>query len=69
MKKNNLEKIANKLVTAFLKNKLIEAIPNKYTRKINEAQKLRKLCESKIHLPVIGFKAAGTGIPLSLIHI
>jgi len=64
MKKNNLEKIANKLVNAFLKNKLIKAIPNNYTKKINEAQKLRKLCESKIHLPVIGFKAAGTGIPL-----
>ena len=25
---------------------------------------MRKLCESKIKLPVIGFKAAGTGIPL-----
>ena len=64
MKQNNLEKISNKLVTAFLKNKLIKAIPNKYTKKIKEAQKLRKLCESKIKLPVIGFKAAGTGIPL-----
>ncbi len=64
MKQNNLEKISNKLVNAFLKNKLIKAIPNKYTKKIKEAQKLRKLCESKIKLPVIGFKAAGTGIPL-----
>ena len=64
MKQNNLEKISNKLVTAFLKNRLIKAIPNKYTKKIEEAQKLRKLCESKIKLPVIGFKAAGTGIPL-----
>ena len=64
MKQNNLEKISNKLVTAFLKNRLIKAIPNKYTKKIKEAQKLRKLCESKIKLPVIGFKAAGTGIPL-----
>ena len=64
MKQDNIEKISNKLVTAFLKNKLIKAIPNKYTKKIKEAQKLRKLCESKIKLPVIGFKAAGTGIPL-----
>ena len=64
MKKDNLEKISNKLVTAFLKNKLIKAIPTKYTKKIKEAQKLRRLCESKIKLPVIGFKAAGTGIPL-----
>ena len=64
MKQNNLEKISDKLVTAFLKNKLIKTIPNKYTKKIKEAQKLRKLCESKIKLPIIGFKAAGTGIPL-----
>ena len=59
-----LEKTSNKLVKAFLKNKIISPIPSKYTKKLNEAQKLRRLCESKIKLPVIGFKAAGTGIPL-----
>tara|TARA_B100001057_G_scaffold396853_1_gene406800 strand:+ start:914 stop:1687 length:774 start_codon:yes stop_codon:yes gene_type:complete len=59
-----LEKTSNKLVKAFLKNKIITPIPSKYTKKLNEAQKLRKLCESKIKLPVVGFKAAGTGIPL-----
>ena len=59
-----LEKTSNKLVKAFICNNLISAIPSKFTKKINEAQKLRKLCESKIKLPVIGFKAAGTGIPL-----
>ena len=59
-----LEKTSNKLVKAFLKNKIIAPIPSKYTKKLHEAQKLRKLCESKIKLPVIGFKAAGTGIPL-----
>ena len=59
-----IEKTANKLVKAFLKNKIISPIPSKYTRKLSEAQKLRKLCESKIKLPIIGFKAAGTGIPL-----
>ena len=64
MTKTNLDKISNKLVNAFLKNKLIAPIPSRYTKKINEAQKLRKLCESKIKLPVIGFKAAGTGIAL-----
>ena len=58
----NLNKYANKLVHAFLKNKTIAPIPLKYTRKISEAQKLRKLCESKISKPIIGFKAAGTGI-------
>ena len=59
-----LEKTSNKLVKAFLKNKIISPISSKYTKKLNEAQKLRRLCESKIKLPVIGFKAAGTGIPL-----
>ena len=59
-----LEKTSNKLVKAFLRNKIIAPIPSKYTQKLNEAQKLRKLCESKIKEPIIGFKAAGTGIPL-----
>ena len=64
MKKTLIEKTANKLVVAFLKNKIISPIPSKFTKKISEAQKLRKLCESKINQPIIGFKAAGTGIPL-----
>ena len=59
-----IEKTSNKLVKAFLKNKIIAPIPLKFTKKLKEAQKLRKLCESKIKEPVIGFKAAGTGIPL-----
>ena len=59
-----LEKTSNKLVKAFLKNKIIAPIPSKYTKKLHEAQKLRKLCESKIKKPIIGFKAAGTGIPV-----
>ena len=62
--KTLIEKTSDKLVNAFLKNKIIAPIPSKYTKKLNEAQKLRKLCESKIKEPVIGFKAAGTGIPL-----
>ena len=62
--KSLIEKTSDKLVNAFLKNKIIAPIPSKFCKKINEAQKLRKLCESKIKLPVIGFKAAGTGIPL-----
>ena len=62
--KNVIEKTSDKLVNAFLKNKLIAPIPSKFTKKLIEAQKLRKLCESKIKEPVIGFKAAGTGIPL-----
>ena len=62
--KTLIEKTSDKLVNAFLKNKIIAPIPSKFCKKINEAQKLRKLCESKIKLPVIGFKAAGTGIPL-----
>ena len=58
----NLNKYANRLVNAFLKNKIISPLPLRYTKKISEAQKLRKLCESKIKKPVSGFKAAGTGI-------
>ena len=64
MKKTLLEKTADKLVNAFITNKIMAPIPSKFTKKLNEAQKLRKLCESKVSDPVIGFKAAGTGIPV-----
>ena len=60
----NLNKYANRIVDAFLKNKIISPLPIKYTKKIFEAQKFRKLCESKINKPISGFKAAGTGIPI-----
>jgi len=62
--KTLIDKTSDKLVRAFLKNKIISPIPSKFSKKLPEAQKLRKLCESKIKEPVIGFKAAGTGIPL-----
>ena len=62
--KSLIEKTSDKLVNAFLKNKIITPISSKFTKKLKEAQKLRMLCESKIKHPVIGFKAAGTGIPL-----
>ena len=62
--KTLIEKTANKLVNAFLKNKIIAPISPRFTKKLKEAQKLRILCESKIKEPIIGFKAAGTGIPL-----
>ena len=64
MRKTLLDKTTDKLVNAFLKNKIISPLPLKYTKKLSEAQKFRKLCESKIKDPVIGFKAAGTGIPV-----
>ena len=64
MKKTLKDKISDKLVNAFIKNKIISAIPTKYTKKLTEADKFRKLCESKIKDPIIGFKAGGTGIPL-----
>ena len=57
-----LEKISNRLVEAFLKNKIIPSLPLRYTQKIENAQKYRLLCESKIKDPIIGFKAAETGI-------
>ncbi len=58
--KREIEKLSDKLVKAFLNNKIIKPLPLKYTKKINNAQKFRKLCESKIKEPVIGFKAGGT---------
>ncbi len=61
---NNLNKYANRIVNAFLKNKIISPLPSRYTKKISEAQKFRKLCESKIQKPISGFKAAGTGLPV-----
>ena len=61
MNKND-NKYANKIVNAFLKNKIISPLPKKYTKKLSNAQNFRKLCESKINKPIIGFKAAGTGI-------
>ena len=62
--KTLIEKTSDKIVEAFLKNRIIAPIPSKFTKKLTEAQKLRKLCESKIKEPVIGYKAGGTGIPL-----
>jgi 2-keto-4-pentenoate hydratase len=64
MKKTLLEKTADKLVNAFINNKIIAPLPTKFTKTLSEAQKLRKLCESKVKDPIIGFKAAGTGIPV-----
>ena len=64
MLNKSTDKIANKLVNAFLKNKIISPLPKKYTKKISNAQIFRKLCESKIKRPISGFKAAGTGIPV-----
>ena len=64
MKKTSMEKTADKLVNAFIKNMIISSLPLKYTKKLSEAQKFRKLCESKVKQKIIGFKAAGTGIPV-----
>ncbi len=64
MTNKNMNFYANKLVQAFLNNKIIEPIPSQYTKKLSRANKFRKLCENKIDKPLIGFKAGGTGIPL-----
>ncbi len=64
MTNKRLEKYTNRLVKAFLKNKIISPLPKKYTKNISDAQKFRKLCESKVSKPISGFKAAGTGIPV-----
>ncbi len=62
--KKEIEKIADKLVYAYKKNKLINPIPIKFTKNIENATKLRKLCESKINTRVVGFKAGGTALPV-----
>ncbi len=64
MTDKNLNKYANRLVYAFLNNKIISPLPKKFTKKLSQAQKFRRLCESKIKKPICGFKAAGTGIPV-----
>tara|TARA_B110001452_G_C15169281_1_gene406400 strand:- start:120 stop:896 length:777 start_codon:yes stop_codon:yes gene_type:complete len=64
MTKTLLDKTTDKLVNAFLKNKIIGPIPIRFTKKIAAAQKVRKMCENKIKEPIIGFKAAGTGISM-----
>ena len=64
MKKSQQDKLASKLVKAFLKNKIISPLPKKFTKKLTNADKFRKLCEKKIKEPIIGFKAGGTAIPV-----
>ena len=64
MKNTNIEKIADKLVKAFINNKIIRPIPLKYSKNMKDAEKLRRLCENKVKQPILGFKAAGTGIPV-----
>ena len=61
---NFIDKLSNKLVSAFLHNKILAPIPTKYVKSMKEAEKLRRLCESKVNQPVIGFKAGGTSIPM-----
>ena len=64
MNNKNTNLIANKLAKAFLRNKIISPIPSQFTKKLSQADKFRKLCEKKISMPIIGFKAGGTGISL-----
>ena len=62
--KTLIEKTSDKLVNAFIKNNIIAPLPIKFTKKLEDAEKFRRLCESKVKDPIIGFKAAGTGFPL-----
>ena len=55
---------AKKITNAFLRNKIILPLPAKYTKKLSKANTFRKLCESQIKKPIIGFKAGGTGLAL-----
>ena len=62
--KKEIEKLADRLVSAYKKNKLISPLPIKYTKNIENATRLRKICESKIKTKIIGFKAGGTALPV-----
>ncbi|MDA9653682.1 fumarylacetoacetate hydrolase [Candidatus Pelagibacter sp.] len=64
MNNSKLNKLANKIVDAFTKGKIIAPLPKNITKKFDNANEFRKLCESKMKDEVIGFKAAGTGIPM-----
>ena len=46
--KNEINRIAGRLVKAFNTNTVINPIPVKYCKNINLANKLRKLCEDQI---------------------
>ena len=67
MKINSAEKLSNKLVKAFLKNKIISPLPLKFTKQLKNADKFRKLCESKVNEPIIGFNAEAHATSLSWI--
>ena len=43
MMNKNLNKYADRIVNAFLKNKIISPLPRKFTKKISNAQKFRQL--------------------------
>ena len=60
--KNEINRIADKLVKAYNTHTVINPIPVKYCKNINLANKLRKLCEDQIKDETIGIKAGGTGI-------
>ena len=40
--KSEIEKLSDKLVNAFLKNKIIAPLPRKFTKKLSEARKNKK---------------------------
>ena len=52
-----IEKTANRLVDAFINNKIIAPLPLKFTKKLKDAEKLRRLCESKVDDEIIGLKS------------
>ena len=62
MKKTLKVKLSDELFKAFQENKIISAIPKKFTKQLTETDNFRKLYESKIKEPIIGYKIGGTGI-------
>ena len=56
MRKTLKDKLSDKLVNAFLENKIISAI----SKKFSEADKFKKLCETKIKEHIICYKVGVT---------
>ena len=63
MKKTLKDKISDKLVNAFLKNKIISAIPKKFTKKLNLLQQIASRNRSP------GFNIEGEPLSQSFNHL
>ena len=68
MKKTIKDKLSDKLVNACLKNKIIPAIPTKFTKKLNEDAQISRMCASRITEQIIDDKSRKTLVSASSIE-